>query len=205
MPTVAVAPQAVKTSQQSRRRTRADWRALPEGPPYFELIDGEFVELARPQRNHDRLSNKIYVLLDSVIEAHGLGELSREPNLYLDGTEDVYHPDFAFIAVGSSAVYQEDGIHGTPDMVCEILSPDTVHVDRGRKRTVYGQAGVRHLWLISPQSPIKIEEHVLTDAGQYVVRATVSAPDIWEPEAFPGWTVSLLDLERAVSRPRPTP
>lgn len=38
----------------------------------------------------------------------------------------------------------------TPDWVCEVLSLETVALDRGVKMLAYAQAGVRHLWLVDP-------------------------------------------------------
>ena len=37
-----------------------------------------------------------------------------------------------------------------PDWVCEIVSPATARLDRGRKRRIYGEARVGHLWLFEP-------------------------------------------------------
>ena len=38
-----------------------------------------------------------------------------------------------------------------PDWVCEVLSPSTTSLDRGDKRRVYGEQGVRHLWFVDPE------------------------------------------------------
>lgn len=39
-----------------------------------------------------------------------------------------------------------------PDWVCEALSPSTASLDRGDKRKVYGEFGVRHLWYVDPEA-----------------------------------------------------
>ena len=38
-----------------------------------------------------------------------------------------------------------------PDWVCEVLSPSTTRIDRGRKLRIYARAGVPHAWLVNPQ------------------------------------------------------
>jgi Uma2 family endonuclease len=38
----------------------------------------------------------------------------------------------------------------TPDWCCEVLSPSTEEIDRGRKLDVYRREGVAHVWLVSP-------------------------------------------------------
>ena len=42
------------------------------------------------------------------------------------------------------------GIKLAPDWVCEVLSPSTEQVDRGRKLDIYRREGVEHAWLVSP-------------------------------------------------------
>jgi Uma2 family endonuclease len=37
-----------------------------------------------------------------------------------------------------------------PDWVCEVLSPWTERVDRGRKLRIYAEAGVGYAWFIKP-------------------------------------------------------
>jgi Uma2 family endonuclease len=37
-----------------------------------------------------------------------------------------------------------------PDWICEVLSPSTEALDRGKKLTSYGRAGVAHAWLLNP-------------------------------------------------------
>ncbi|WP_332468451.1 Uma2 family endonuclease [Cystobacter fuscus] len=39
-----------------------------------------------------------------------------------------------------------------PDWVCEVLSPSTVALDRGRKLAIYHQEGVGHAWLVDPRA-----------------------------------------------------
>jgi Uma2 family endonuclease len=37
-----------------------------------------------------------------------------------------------------------------PDWVCEVLSPSTERIDRGRKLRIYADAGVANAWLVNP-------------------------------------------------------
>src|SRR5260221_9108954 len=37
-----------------------------------------------------------------------------------------------------------------PDWVCDVLSPSTERIDRGRKLRIYAEAGVADVWLINP-------------------------------------------------------
>lgn len=37
-----------------------------------------------------------------------------------------------------------------PDWVCEVLSPTTERIDRGRKLRIYADAGIAHAWFVNP-------------------------------------------------------
>jgi putative restriction endonuclease len=37
-----------------------------------------------------------------------------------------------------------------PDWICEVVSPSTGAIDRGRKMRIYAREGVGHLWLVDP-------------------------------------------------------
>jgi Uma2 family endonuclease len=36
-----------------------------------------------------------------------------------------------------------------PDWICEVLSPSTEGIDRGRKLRIYADAGIAHAWLVN--------------------------------------------------------
>jgi Uma2 family endonuclease len=180
------------------RVTREDYRRLPEGPPYYELIDGELVEMPRPIRVHYRLA----AFLISQLEPHisGLrGELAPEPNLYLPGIEEVYHPDLVYVARANRRICKDDGIRGVPDMICEILSPNTWRTDRYRKFRDYRLTGVPHVWLIQPEGVVAVEEYVLAEDGSCRQTAVLEAPEDWRPAVFPELVISLAEAQQAVT------
>ena len=182
-----------------KRYTREDYKKLPEGPPYFELIEGEFIETSRPLRPHYLAAGFLHrIWANHLVETIG-GELAQEPNLYLPQVEEVYHPDLVYVAQERRRICENDGIYGAPDVICEILSQNTRKRDRYVKMPVFQHAGVPHIWLIEPEAPVAIEEYVRNTDGSYSMRAILSAPAIWEPSAFPGWRIDLAELADAVS------
>jgi Uma2 family endonuclease len=180
------------------RVTREDYRRMPEGPPYYELIHGELVPVPRPSREHNQVSNLLIEWWNPRARAER-GELHSEPNLYLPGIEEVYHPDLAYLRAEERSLSRSEGIFGVPFVICEILSASTERKDRYVKMPDYRRAGVPHVWLINPRSPVAVEEHVLGDDGYYDLRAAIQAPGAWEPAAFPGWRISLGELDAAVA------
>jgi Uma2 family endonuclease len=181
----------------SRRYTREEYFELPEGPPHYELINGELVMSPRPLLRHQQL----LMFLTSKLWPHAVevlgGELLAESNFLVPGTDDVVHPDFLYLTPARLDFLQRLGVEGAPDLVCEILSPSTRRYDRGVKLQTYQKVGVPHVWLIEPQSPVGVEEFVLEADGRYRLQANLTAPDVWTPALFPGWS---LDLGAAQAR-----
>jgi Uma2 family endonuclease len=72
-----------------------------------------------------------------------------EPELHFD--RDVLVPDVAGwrrerMAEPPDAAY----ITLSPDWVCEVLSPSTEVLDRGKKLRIYARERVAHAWLVNP-------------------------------------------------------
>ena len=60
-------------------------------------------------------------------------------------------PQYQLIKLFSEArrrFLTEKGAEGAPDLVVEILSPKTAHLDLDQKRVVYARAGVDELWVV---------------------------------------------------------
>jgi len=185
----------------TRRITREEYRRLPEGPPYHELIDGELVEMSpRALTGHSELQAYLFEMLGPHARGVLKGRLFVEPNLYLPNTENVYQPDLVYISRPHLSIRRRDGIYGSPDLVCEILSPSTANRDRYIKLASYCRAGVPHYWLFDPEA-VAVEEFVLAADGRYTVQATPMPPTIWSPLAFPGWSLDLGAAQIALADP----
>ena len=70
---------------------------------------------------------------------------------------DVVQPDLLFVSNERRRIITAANIQGAPDLVVEILSPATAERDKGYKRTLYAQHGVREYWMVG------------TDAGTITV------------------------------------
>jgi len=44
-------------------------------------------------------------------------------------------------------------IHGTPDLICEVLSPSTRERDLSEKAGRYLKCGVKEYWILDPKGP----------------------------------------------------
>jgi Uma2 family endonuclease len=118
-----------------------------------ELVDGELHVSPRPASRHSLATT---VLAGELERPFGRGKggpggwvLLFEPELHL--RQDVLVPDMAgWRRERMPQVPDTVGFTLAPDWVCEVLSPSTAVLDRGRKLGVYAREGVKHLWLVDP-------------------------------------------------------
>ncbi|MBN8610411.1 MAG: Uma2 family endonuclease [Deltaproteobacteria bacterium] len=143
---------------------------LPEGER-AEVISGVLQSLPAPRPRH----SKVQRVLGSVIGApfdddDGVGGpggwwIFLEVDVELT-RHDVVRPDVSGWHRERLADADQRPFTTVPDWVCEITSPSTVQHDRVTKRRLYAQHGVRHYWLVDPETRL-LEALELRD-GQWV-------------------------------------
>lgn len=69
-----------------------------------------------------------------------------------------------------------------PDWACEVVSPTTGAIDRGRKMRIYAREGVSHLWLADPLAWTL--EVCRLEGRRWVVAATHAGRDRVRAEPF---------------------
>lgn len=151
-----------------------------------EVIDGELLLMPRPRRRHahgaSRLGSRLAPFGDPREGDPGGWVILDEPELHLGPRPDIVIPDLAGWRrerLPEEFLDESDGLTLAPDWCCEVLSPSTERVDRGRKLDVYHRESVGHVWLISP--PLRTVEvyrrhdlgwlRVATYEGDLAVRA----------------------------------
>jgi Uma2 family endonuclease len=122
-----------------------------------ELLDGELLMAASPARKHQLVVKRLEHVLYQA-ELAGYGEVWPAPfDVYLD-QHNVTQPDLLFVTQPRLAIIQEDKVLGVPDLIVEILSPTTAHIDRGRSRKgklgVYQRFGLPSYWIIDPKEEV---------------------------------------------------
>lgn len=139
-----------------------------------ELINGQVVAMSpRPRFNHNHIASNIYVIFRNYLRGRKCTPIMDGTDLYLTG-KDRFVPDFMVVCDRDKV--QEDGVHGAPDLVVEVLSPSTVMNDRKHKKCVYEQCGVKEYWIVSPAEKT-VEQYFLED-GQFVLHAAYAVhPD----------------------------
>jgi len=66
--------------------------------------------------------------------------------------------------------------------VCEVISPSTGEIDRGRKMRVYARERVGHLWIVDPI--LRTLEVYRLEDGRWVVASTHAGTEQIRAEPF---------------------
>ena len=138
-----------------RPATYEDIEALPIGW-VGEIIDDELWAFPRPAAWHTRAASRLIMLLRGFdVGQGGPGGwwILIEPELHFG--KQVLVPDVAgWRRERAPRLLERDEpfFDVAPDWVCEVLSPSTAALDRGRKLEVYHQEGVSHAWLVDPRA-----------------------------------------------------
>ena len=169
-----------------RRATYDDLIAVPDNL-VAEIIDGELVTSPRPASPHALAATRIGTDLGGPFDRPPGGGLPGgwwllfEPELRLG--EDVIVPDFAGWRRDRMPVLPNVvGFTQPPDWVCEVVSPRTGAIDRGRKMRIYARERVGHLWMVDPLA--RTLEIYRLEADRWIVASTHAASERVRPEPF---------------------
>ena len=121
----------------------------------LEFINGEIIIRSSPSLNHQRISGKLYILLQSHIQGSPC-EVFYAPfdvHFYKDGFKDpdVMQPDL-FLVCDLDENSEDVWYRGIPTLVVEILSPSTRSRDMVEKLQIYMLSGVKEYWRCCPIS-----------------------------------------------------
>lgn len=159
----------MESANTEQRYTYQDYLSWPEGEQY-ELVDGvAYAKSPAPSYGHQKVSLEIARQMANQL-------LHRECQVFAapfdvklsapdqDDAPTVVQPD---ITVGCDPDrFNPRGHLGAPDLVVEIVSPDSGVADRKRKYALYEHCGVREYWIVDPEERV-VEVYLLDKAGRY--------------------------------------
>jgi len=123
--------------------TEDDYFALPDTNRYVELSEGRLVVPPHPTRRHQTAVGELYLRLQTFVQAHALGWVFLAPLPVRLWPGKIREPDIFFIA-REHADRLGERFCGVPELVVEVLSPQTRRTDRSEKFYEYARAGSRN-------------------------------------------------------------
>ena len=139
------------TQKPRIKLTYEDYRSTPEDKRY-ELLDGELTLAPAPRTTHQIVQNNISWRMSQFVASEDLGTVFNAPTDVVLAETDIVQPDIVFVSHERGHIIEENDLQGAPDLVVEVLSPSTASRDRGYKRTLYAQHGVKEYWIAGVES-----------------------------------------------------
>lgn len=135
-----------------------------------EMLNGQIMAMSpRPSVNHNRIINNLLLIFGNYLRGKQCEAFSDGVDVYLTNLDRVI-PDM--MVVCNPSIIKRDGIHGAPDLIVEILSFSTSKNDKGYKKKLYEQCGVKEYWIVDPRAKT-IEVFSLEDS-QYIITGIYS-------------------------------
>jgi Uma2 family endonuclease len=138
-------------------RKQASYQDILDAPSGLraEIIDGELHLNPRPARRHAVAASVLGMDLGGAFHRGRGGPggwvIVDEPELHIGA--HVLVPDLGGWRQPRFPIDEQNEPYFTaaPDWICEVLSPRTAKYDRGRKLSIYAEAGVEFAWLVDPR------------------------------------------------------
>ena len=171
------------------RMTAKEYLALPQDGFKYELIDGVVCMSPSANFRHQTIQGRIVGQIDAYLLGNPIGKVAPEADVRL-GPDLVYRPDVVFVR-SDKAVRCGAAVTEVPDLVVEIISPESRSYDSKTKRGDYEATGVGEYWLIDPEQ--KSFRFLVLRDGAFV--EAVPTGDRYAAHVLPGFELDL-DLVR---------
>ncbi len=188
-----------ETCYYGLRMNAEEYFALGETQIRYELIDGVVVMSPSPTAQHQQLIMEIAYQVRAFLDQSPVGRVFPELDINLRAALDrevVYCPDVVYVSNERADIIQKH-IVAAPDVLVEIISPDSRKYDSITKKNDYEAAGVREYWLIDPLES-RMTFFVLR--GEKFVETTPDG-DTFASTAIPGFTLELNRIRQLFKTP----
>jgi len=137
---------------ESRAKLTAnDIVATPPGMRY-QLLDGELAFIPESAGWRQGVLRRLHNAVKEFVIANQLGEVLLAPMEVVVSNYDVVQPDFMYIARTRTRLISCGALRAAPDLVVDLLSPDTPPAQVSYKQALYSRHGVREYWLVDPDA-----------------------------------------------------
>jgi Uma2 family endonuclease len=137
--------------------TYEDYLKLPNDGKRYEIIEGVLYVANAPSFQHQHTVHQLDRQIGNFVSEHALGYVIPAPfEVHLSA---ISRP------VQSDIVHALQIFEGAPDLIVEVLSPESIRRDRVIKFTAYEAAGVTEYWIANPNART-VEVYILSH-GEY--------------------------------------
>lgn len=131
--------------------TVEQFRELPEREDVIqELQWGQVVNLAPPKMGHTKIQSRLVRLLRP--KAEHLGVVESEIGFRALPEYELRVADVAFVSRERwDSTDDNDNLHGSPDLVIDVLSPSNTKAEMKEKAVFFLSTGAKEFWVVDPK------------------------------------------------------
>jgi Uma2 family endonuclease len=168
----------------STQFTYEDLQHIPPDRNRYEIAEGDLLVTPAPDPLHQTLVLNLAAELRQHVRKNRLGRVFVAPCDIVFSSSTVLEPDVMFVSTARLHIIGKKNLSGPPDLVVEVLSESTAHVDREVKSKQYARYGVPELWLLDARGET-IGIFRLGKGGYELVERLTFADTLTSP-LFPG-------------------
>jgi Uma2 family endonuclease len=179
-----------------RLMTTDDYFSTPETVMPSELAFGVMRVAEAPAPQHQSAVANLFRALDHHVREHALGRMWLAPlDVVLDERRAlIVQPDLMFISNERASIVR-DRIRGAPDLVIEVLSPNSRIGSTDERVGWFVQYGVRECWLVHlEQREITV---VASEDGKILTRRVAAPNEPIASSVLPRFRQSFRDMLEA--------
>lgn len=136
-----------------------------------EWVDGEVIMPSPANLKHVDLAGFLNLVLRGFVTSRSLGVVyGPELQVRFASLRRRRVPDLLFVSTERMHILKPTEVDGAPDLIVEIVSPDSPARDWREKYLEYEAAGVREYWVVDPMSQ-RFEGYTLAADGRYALIA----------------------------------
>ena len=151
-----------------RRMTEGEFLAWADENTSAEWVDGEIVMMAPANVDHDQFFGWLRTVLSLFVEHADMGRVfGPEVLVRLPRRRRLRQPDLMFVSKSRAGIVRPTRVVGAPDLIMELVSPDSVSRDWREKYLEYEKAAVGEYWVIDRPGG-RMEAYRIGRTGKYV-------------------------------------
>jgi Uma2 family endonuclease len=184
--------------KQDQKYTYADYLSWPDNERW-EILDGTAYNMSpAPLIEHQRITMELSGIIWSYLRGKPCKVFVSPIDVYIpkqkedsdDKIENVVQPDV--IVVCDHSKIEKRGIRGAPDIVIEVLSPQTEKKDWNDKFNLYEKSGVKEYWIVDPSEQV-VHQYVNTNNRFNLVKMH-EAGSVLESSVITGLKVEMIEI-----------
>jgi len=177
-----------------RKLTYDDYVLIPDDGKRHEILDGEHYVSPSPSLSHQRLVARLFRWLDGFVLPRSLGEVLFASLDVVLSWNDVVQPDLFYVSRERAEIKTEKNIQGAPDLVVEVLSERTRHLDEGTKLRRYDELGVEEYWIVNGFRKTVTAHRRIDGEFRRLPELSAAAGDVLTTPLLSGLTIPLAEL-----------